>query len=226
MPRVVAKWHEACNFPLDAPEKSIACWTVPVLCASRRRRVLGTELQCPDAPDGLTTKGMCTSSPRGPRSGPGYSHHTNLHTELALLVTGHYCITAHSGMPVVTQQPHENQKSSIRDVSDIPRTATQSCSRCDEVVTIFDNDPVMPQRKRSRLLILILVSISFSLILSFPRALPSWSRLPSFSDVITQMRQILSVTSFSSPASPSNGRTDQVQWDNYSLILHGQRVLI
>ena len=156
---------------------------------------------------------------------PARGIHTNLHTELAL-VTGHYCITActtaHSGMPVVTQQPHENQKSSIRDVSDIPRTATQSCSRCDEVVTIFDNDPVMPQRKRSRLLILILVSISFSLMFFFPHALPSWSRLPSLS-------QILSVTSFSTPASPgfsSNGRTDQVQWDNYSLILHGQRVLI
>ena len=158
---------------------------------------------------------------------PARGIHTNLHADPAP-VTGQYYST-HSGMPVVTQQPHENQKSSIRDVSDIPRTATQSCSRCDEVVTIFDNGPVMPQRKRSRLLILILVSISFSLIFFFPRALPSWSRLPSFSDVIAQMSQILSVTSCSTPPSPgfsSNGRTDQVQWDTYSLILHGQRVLI
>jgi hypothetical protein len=127
-------------------------------------------------------------------------------------------------MPVLaTQKLHDNQKLVFS------RTATQSCSRRDEVVTIHDHDPVMPQRKRSWLPILILVSISFSFTFLFPRALPSWPRpflIPSFSD---DMTQVLSDTTFlipSSPASSSNGRINQVQWDNYTLVLNGQRVLI
>jgi hypothetical protein len=46
-------------------------------------------------------------------------------------------------------------------------------------------------------------------------------------DATAQAAQILSnTTPLTSPAFSSNGRTDQVQWDNYMLILHGQRVLI
>jgi hypothetical protein len=146
-------------------------------------------------------------------------------------------------MPVpTTRQLHDNQKSPIRDVLDVQvsRTATQSCSRFDhsEVVMIRvhdqDRDPVMPQPERVgswlRLPTLILVSISLSLVVVFSRpSPPSWPRpilIPSFSDATAQ---VPSDTTFSSPTSPvfsSNDRTDQVQWDNYTLVLRGQRVLI
>ena len=114
-------------------------------------------------------------------------------------------------------QLQDNQKSYIRNVLDTSRKASQSCS---EVVTIHDH-PVMPRRKRSWLPILVLVSISFGFTSLFPRALLSWPRpflVPNF----------LNVTALTptSPAFSSNGRTDQVQWDHYTLVLHGQRVLI
>lgn len=144
----------------------------------------------------------------------------NRHTEAITASIG--------GMPVLsTQTLHENQKYSSRDVLDTSCTATQPCSYYDEVpvLTNLDHDTVMPRRKGSWLPIFVLVSISFSFIFFvFPPSLPSWPHL-SFSDVIAQ---ILPVTTFLTPNTPavSNGRTDQVQWDNYSLILRGQRVLI
>ncbi len=144
-------------------------------------------------------------------------------------------------MPVPTaRQLHDSQKSPIRDVLDVrvSRTATQPCSRFDdsEVVMIRvhdqNHDQVMPQPERVGswlwLPTLVLVSISFSLIIVFSRP-PPWPRpllIPSFSNATAQ---VPSDTTFSSPTSPvfsSNGRTDQVQWDNYTLVLRGQRVLI
>jgi hypothetical protein len=143
-------------------------------------------------------------------------------------VTGRRSINKGNRMPVQQLQDNQKSKTYIRNVLDISRTASQSST---EVVTIHDH-PVMPQRKRSWLPILVLVSISFGLISLFPRALPSWFRplmVPYFLDATSQ---ILSDTTFLTPTSPaspafsSNGRTDEVQWDNYTLTLHGQRVLI
>jgi hypothetical protein len=125
---------------------------------------------------------------------------------------------------------------------DVSRTATQSCSssRCDELVTIkattpghdLDSDPVVPpQRELSKSwlsTLFVLVSISLSFIFVFHHGLPSCFRsflVPSSSGATDQ---VPSDTTFppTSPAFSSNGRTDQVQWDNYTLVLHGQRVLI
>ena len=127
----------------------------------------------------------------------------------------------------------------FRAVLNISRTATQSCSisRCDELatikVTIHDHEQVVPQREGSkswRSTLIILLSISLSFIFVFHRALPSCFRgflIPSFSNATAQ---VPSDTTFPAPTSPaafsSNGRTDQVQWDNYTLVLRGQRVLI
>jgi len=130
--------------------------------------------------------------------------------------------------------PHlNNEKYHIQDELDVSRTATQSCSssRCDELVTIkvaiHDHDPAVPQGEGSKLwlsTLIILVSISLSLIFVFQvhRALPSRFRgvlIPSYATT-----QVPSDTT--SPAFSSNGRTDQVQWDNYTLVLRGHRVLI
>lgn len=122
---------------------------------------------------------------------------------------------------------------------DISRTATQSCSssRCDELVTIkatiHDHDPVVPQRGGSKswlstLIDLVSISLSFIFLFQVHHALLSCFRgflVPSFSGATDQ---VLSDTTFppTSPAFSSNGRTDQVQWDNYTLVLRGQRVLI
>lgn len=144
-------------------------------------------------------------------------------------------------MTTPTRHQHD-EKYHTRDELDISRTATQSCSssRCDELVTIkvttHDHDPVVPQREGSKswlstLIILVSISLSFILVFQVHRALPScfrgFRRIPSFSDVSTA--QVPSNTTFPTPTSPafsSNGRTDQVQWDNYTLVLRGQRALI
>jgi hypothetical protein len=140
--------------------------------------------------------------------------------------TVHFCLQCR--MPV--QQLHDNQKSEpyTRNKLDISGTATQSCSHCDEAAAIHDH-PVVPRQKRSWLPILVLVSISFGFISLFPRALPSWPRpflIPYFSDATVEILSDTTLLTPTSPAFSSNGRTDQVQWDNYTLILHGQRVLI
>lgn len=121
--------------------------------------------------------------------------------------------------------------------SDISPTATQSCSSfcCDELVTIKatiqDHDPVVPHRERSKswlltLVILVSISLSFIFIFRLHHALPSCGfPAPSFSDATDQDPSDTTFPS-TSPTFSSNGRTDQVQWDNYTLVLRGQRVLI
>ena len=135
--------------------------------------------------------------------------------------------------------PHlHSEKYRIRDKLDISPTATQSCSNSrDEPVTIkvtsHDHDPVVPQQEGPKskswlsiLIILVSISLSFNFVFQVHRALPSCFRgflpaIPSFSDATAQ-----APSDTTSPAFSSNGRTDQVQWDNYTLILRGQRVLI
>jgi hypothetical protein len=144
-------------------------------------------------------------------------------------------------MTAPTRHLH-NEEYHDRDELDISRTATQSCSssRCDELATIkaatHDHDPVVPQREGSKswlstLIILVSMSISFSFIFVFQvhPALPSCFRgflIPSFSDVTVPVPSDTTSLTPSSPAFSSNGRTDQVQWDNYTLVLRGQRALI
>lgn len=136
-----------------------------------------------------------------------------------------------------------NEKYHDRDALDISCTATQSCSgsRCDSdelatiKVTTHKHGPVVPRREGSKpwlSILIILVSISFSFIFLFQvhPAFTSCFRgflIPPFSDVAAQVGR--SDTTFPTPTSPafsSNGRTDQVQWDNYTLVLRGQRALI
>ena len=134
-----------------------------------------------------------------------------------------------------------NEKYHDRDALDNSCTATQSCSGpcCDELATVkvatHEHGPAVPQREGSKpwfSILIILVSISFSFISLFQvhPAFPSCFRgflIPPFSDVTAQVGQRDTTPSIpTSPAFSSNGRTDQVQWDNYTLVLRGQRALI
>ena len=121
------------------------------------------------------------------------------------------------------------KKRPIQDVLAVSATPSFSCHK--EVVPVHDHGPVIPRRRRPRFLtsILIFAFIVFSLISIFPRSLPSWSYsqlMPCLSgDAIGDHDEM----TFSGPISPtfsSNGRTDQVQWDSYTLVLQGQRILI
>ena len=133
----------------------------------------------------------------------------------------------------------DNEKYHIQDKLDISRMAMPSCSsfRYDELVKTNYHDPVMPQREGSKpwlsvLIIVVAISLSFIFVFQDLRAFSSCFRgflVPSFSDATAVTARVPSDTTFSTPTSPafaSNGRTDQVQWDNYTLVLRGQRVLI
>lgn len=133
----------------------------------------------------------------------------------------------------VIEKPHDDLKRPIRDAS----TATQSCSLRNKALTVHEHDPFMIQRKGPYFpiwTIIIFVSIVSSFLFIFPRSLPSWPYSflgPCLSDAMSQIP--LDATSdgkdIPRPTSltfSSNGRTDQVQWDSYTLVLRGQRVLI
>lgn len=133
-----------------------------------------------------------------------------------------------------TGQPHVDmtEKRLIQEEFAVFSTATRSFSRREEVVPVHDHGPLIPRRRRPRFLTrstLIFASIVFSLFFIFPRfLLLSWpysSLMPCLSGATSDHDE----TAFSKPISPtfsSNGRTDQVQWDNYTLVLQGQRVMI
>ena len=139
-------------------------------------------------------------------------------------------------IPPPTRHLH-SEKYHIRDELDISRSATQSCSssRCDEPVIIkvtsHDHDPAVRQQEGSKswlstLIILVSISLSLNFVFQVHRALPSCFRgflpvTPSFWDATAQVTSDTTSCAFS-----SYGRTDQVQWDNYTLVLRGQRVLI
>jgi hypothetical protein len=97
-------------------------------------------------------------------------------------------------------------------------------------VAAHDHGSLIPRRRSppvSTWSTLIFASIGFGLIFIFSRFLPSWpnSLLMPFLSGATSDHEM----TFSTPSLPnfsSNGRTDQVQWDNYTLVLQGQRVLI
>lgn len=116
------------------------------------------------------------------------------------------------------------------------RTATHpySSARCEELATINYHDPVVPEREGSKswlstLIILVSISLGFISVVQTLRALPPCFRgilVPSFSCAVAQNPSDTTFPAPTSPAFSSNGRTDQVQWDNYTLVLRGQRVLI
>jgi hypothetical protein len=74
------------------------------------------------------------------------------------------------------------------------------------------------------------MSIILGIIFAFLRSIPSWSNaflMPCLSDNLSNAtKDWITFSGPTSPAFSSNGRTDQVQWDNYTLVLRGQRVLI
>lgn len=128
-----------------------------------------------------------------------------------------------------TGQPHDDitEKRPIQEIFAVS-TATRSFSRREEVVPVHGHDQLVPRRRRPRFLTwctLIFAFFVFSLIFTFPRSLPSWPYSSYLSGATSDHDEM----TFSRPISPtfsSNGRTDQVQWDNYTLVLRGQRVLI
>src|SRR6266849_8988969 len=157
---------------------------------------------------------------------------------LSRLVKTVVLATARPGRMTAPTRHLHNEKCHIRDELSISCAATQSCSssRCDELVmtkgAIHDHDQVVPRRDSegskswlSTLIILVSISLSFISVFQVHRALPSCFRgvlIPSSSDATAQ---VPSDTTFHTPTSPafsSNGRTDQVQWDNYTLFLRGQ----
>jgi hypothetical protein len=106
----------------------------------------------------------------------------------------------------------------------------------DKSSTIYDGGSEASQWNESWLstrtilrLVIVSVVLSFIIVLSRSPALwPSFLSLKALSqislDATSQEKSLpkpIPNTAFS-----SNGRTDQVQWDNYTLILQGQRVLI
>ena len=107
---------------------------------------------------------------------------------------------------------------------------TLSFTHHNEVATVYDHIPAT--RRKSLWFLtwstLILVSIILSVISVFLRSTPSSSKsflVPGLShDLSNAIKNTFSGST--TPALASNGRTDQVQWDNYTLILHGQRVLV
>lgn len=128
-----------------------------------------------------------------------------------------------------------------RDALPMPCTAKQSCSRSDSdavaIHAIHDHDhPVTSRRKGSWLptrAILIFGSMVFSIFLAFPLSI--WRHsfpIPCLSaDAMVQRPSDSTSDGMTLPRPApvpfsSNGRTDQVQWDNYTLLLRGQRVLI
>ena len=134
-------------------------------------------------------------------------------------------------------QPHNDIRRSIQDVfaafskSTLPESIR---SRDVPVVTVYDNCTATTRRKSplfSTWPTLIFVSIILGIIFVFLCSIPSWSNsfwMPYLSDEL--LDAIKDWITFSRPTSSafssSNGRTDQVQWDNYTLILRGQRILI
>jgi hypothetical protein len=82
-------------------------------------------------------------------------------------------------------------------------------------------------------LVFVSVVLSFSLVLSrspsalWPGSFLSSQTLKTLSQIsLDATSQEKSLPKLIPTALSSNGRTDQVQWDNYTLILRGQRVLI
>src|SRR5438105_293420 len=127
-----------------------------------------------------------------------------------------------------TGRPHDDiaEKRPIQDVLAVS-TATRSFSRHKEVVPVHGQGPLIPRQRRPRFLtsILIFAFIVFSLISIFPRSLPSWSyslMMPCLSGDATRDHAKMTFSGPISPTFSSNGRTDQVQWDSYTLVLQGQ----
>ena len=82
-------------------------------------------------------------------------------------------------------------------------------------------------------LVIVSIVLSFVLVLSrsrfalWPGSFLSSQTLKALSQISLDVtNQEKSLPKPISTAFSSNGRTDQVQWDNYTLILQGQRVLI
>ena len=134
------------------------------------------------------------------------------------------------------EKPHGSLNGSTRDT-----LANSSMRRtCRDKMVKVHRDP---QRNGScqwlsTRAILVIVSVIFSCILILPlsRAPALFPQSFAWSQLLKAVSRIPSdVTLASHEVSPpghtptvfsSNGRTKQVQWDNYTLILQGQRVLI
>jgi hypothetical protein len=136
---------------------------------------------------------------------------------------------------LATGRLYDGLKLPIQDAYTSFSAVSQPSSRHDEVDTVHDHDPTIPKRKmpptRS---IIVFVSVIFSIIFIFPHSLFTWPpfALPCLFNgfLFNPLKNATGGgTTFPNPTSPafsSNGRTDQVQWDNYTLVLRGQRVLI
>jgi hypothetical protein len=129
--------------------------------------------------------------------------------------------------------PHDDIKQPIQEVFAASSEPTLSFPRRGEVAMVHGHGPVATRRNSPWFLTwstLGFVSIILGIIFAFLHSIPSWSNTfptPCLSDNLSNAGK--DWTTSSGPASPtlsSNGRTNQVQWDNYTLVLRGQRVLI
>jgi hypothetical protein len=139
------------------------------------------------------------------------------------------------GIPTsdVSDMTRDDPKRPVSDASAISEIVTQSPLPNKVLVTVHDHDTAQLQRKWPWLLTrttvtLIFVSIVFSFIILFPLSRSPTSHpsgpVPRISSDATRDRTALPMAT--SPAFSSNGRTDHVQWDEYTLVLRGQRVLV
>jgi hypothetical protein len=137
----------------------------------------------------------------------------------------HWVLLKVDGMQT-TDQPHDDTERPIQDVFGVSSKPTLSFA------TVHDHGLTTTTRRKSPWFstwsTFIFISIIFGIIFVFPRSpsLPSWSNsflMPCLSDTT---RDGMTFSKPTSPAFSSNGRTDQVQWDSYTLVLRGQRVLI
>jgi hypothetical protein len=138
------------------------------------------------------------------------------------------------------EQPHGSHRGTL---DTLPSSSMQRTSSYhDKLVTISNRrNPAVPQGNGSWLptraiLIIMPFVFSFILVLSRPRPSALWPE-SFFGSQLMKAQAVSHIPSNASShekplpglistALSSHGRTDQVQWDNYTLILQGQRVLI
>jgi hypothetical protein len=127
---------------------------------------------------------------------------------------------------------YDDKKQPIHEMFAASSKPITSFPRRDEVAAVHDHDPATTGRNSPWFLTwstLIFVSIILGIIFAPLYSIPSWSNtflMPCSVNLSNATKDWITSSRPPSPAFSSNGRTDQVQWDRYTLVLRGQRVLI
>ena len=125
---------------------------------------------------------------------------------------------------------------STGDTSGTANTHFGHCNDKDKILNVHTGRPQWNSSWFRARVILLMVSIVLAIIFSFPRFHPPPFRFQQllefgFSGLLACIHSDTTGngTALSTPitaAFSSNGRTNMVQWDKYTLALHGQRVLV